>query len=63
VRVFSTACDFASTTSVVSKWRHLQSGKQRSYKGPSKGVGWVGNDIHFVSGQNSLVKREMCEVG
>jgi hypothetical protein len=48
VRVFSTACDSASITSIVTKWRpfsfsFLQSGKQRS-------VGWVIDDSDVAFG-------------
>jgi hypothetical protein len=57
VRVFSTACDSASITSVVSKWRpisfifnryqfYLQSGKQKSQGEQEMPVGWVEDDSH-----------------
>jgi hypothetical protein len=45
VRLFSTACDSASITSIVSKWRPFSfifsRGKQRN-------VGWVGDHSHVV---------------
>jgi hypothetical protein len=47
VRVFSTACDSASITSFVSKWRPFSF----IFTQGNRKVGWLGNNSHVVFGQ------------
>jgi hypothetical protein len=55
--MFSTACDSASITSVVSKWRsfsfYLQSGNRE--------VGWTGDYSHVVFGQKFPCVKELWD--
>jgi hypothetical protein len=47
VKVFSTACNPASITAIVSKWRPFSFIFNRR----NRKVGWVGDDSHVVFGQ------------
>jgi hypothetical protein len=47
VRVFSTACQSASTTSVVSKWLPFTF----TFNWGNRKVGWMEDDSHVVFGQ------------
>jgi hypothetical protein len=47
MRVFSTACDSASITSIVSKWRPLSFILNQGNRNPE----WVADDSHDVFGQ------------
>jgi hypothetical protein len=58
VRVFSTACDSASTISIVSKWRPFSFISNRE----NRKIGCVGDSSHVVLGKkNSLVKEEVWD--
>jgi hypothetical protein len=57
VRVFSTACDSASITSAVSKWRPFSF---NFTQGNSKS-GWVGDDSHFIFGKKFPDKKEVWD--
>jgi hypothetical protein len=47
VKVFSTACDSASITSVVSKWRPFS----YIFSWGNRKAGWVGEDNHVDIGK------------
>jgi hypothetical protein len=53
VRMFSTACDSASITLVVSKWWPFSSGSNRR----NRKVGWEGDDSYVVFGQKFLADK------
>jgi hypothetical protein len=54
VRVFSTACDSVSITSIVWPLSFI-------FNRGNRKVGWVGDDSHVASGKNSLVKNEVLD--
>jgi hypothetical protein len=50
VTVHGTPCDIASITSIVSKWRNLQSGNRKVAEGQVRRVGLVRDDRHVGLG-------------
>jgi hypothetical protein len=58
VRVFSSACDSASITTVVSKWRPFSF----IFNGRNRKVGRVGDDIHVVFGQKFPGRKGNIEI-
>jgi hypothetical protein len=53
--VFSTACDSASITSLVSKWRHFSF----IFNWETEKSAVFGDESHVVFRKNSLVEDEM----
>jgi hypothetical protein len=54
--MFSTACDSASITSVVSKWQPFSFILNRG----NRKVGWLGDESNVTFGKkNSMVKKEV----
>lgn len=60
LRVFSSACNPAWITSIVSKWLYLQSGKARSWRAQVRWVGWMGQGISVASDQK-FSREKKCE--
>jgi hypothetical protein len=58
VRAFSTACDYAFITSILSKWRPFSFIFNR---GNIEKKGGLGGDSHVVFGKNSPVKKEVWD--
>jgi hypothetical protein len=57
VGVFSTACDSASNTSVVSKWRPFNQGNREKSQGPGQARRVGGDDNRVVFYQKILGEK------